>query len=299
MSLVVVGSVAIDNIITPEGRKDDALGGSATYFSCAASYFTDVALVGVIGQDFPKEHIEFFKAKNINLDGLKIEQGNTFRWTGEYCEDHSAATTLSLDLNVFENFSPELPDNYKDMEYVFLANIDPCLQMQVMRQVKKPKLVTMDTMNHWIADKKDDLCKAIKEVDIFVLNEDEARMISGMQNLINAADKLLDMGPSQVVVKKGAHGAFLMSKKDFFCLPAYPVKHVVDTTGAGDSFAGGFMGYLSRTNDLSDENLRRAVAYGIVMSSFTVEDFSMGRIGYITTTEIEKRFKELEEATRF
>lgn len=300
MSLVVVGSVAIDNIISPEGRKDNALGGSACYFSCAASHFSHVNLVGVIGQDFPQAHIDMLAAKKIDVSGLEIQDGESFTWTGEYSSDFSEVETLNLALNVFEHFDPVLPANYKKSEYVFLANIDPVLQMKVMDQVDNPRLVVMDTMNFWIETRRKELREAMLRVDILILNDSEARMLSEQHSLIRAAQQLLEWGPSKVIVKCGEKGAFLMDNEgELFSIPAYPVENVVDTTGAGDSFAGGFMGYITESGTLNKETFRKAMVYGSCVSSFTVEDFSLDRLAAITAADIESRFGRLKEITSF
>ncbi len=300
MSLVVVGSVAIDNIISPKGCKDNAMGGSACYFSCAASHFAAVNLVGVVGEDYPKEHINLLRSKNIDLQGLEHKEGESFRWTGEYSKDFMSVKTLNLALNVFEHFDPVLPDSYCDSEYVFLANIDPLLQMKVMDQVKEPRLVVMDTMNHWIETRSKELLEALKRVDILILNDGEARMLSEQYSLIKAAKSLLELGPSQVVVKRGEHGSFLMGRDgELFLIPAYPVENVVDTTGAGDSFAGGFMGFITKSGALTQETFRLAMVYGACVSSFTVEGFSLDRLVAITDEDIQERFDQLKTMTIF
>ncbi|MBU0650422.1 bifunctional hydroxymethylpyrimidine kinase/phosphomethylpyrimidine kinase [bacterium] len=299
MGLLVVGSVALDNILTDTEKVENVLGGSACYFACAASYLAPVQLVGVAGKDFPKKYIDFLKSKNIDINGLEIAEGKTFRWTGKYSTDLSQRETLSVELNVFEKFNPVLPEEYKKAEYVFLANIDPKVQKQVMQQVKKPKLVVMDTMNIWIEIKRDELIEALKQVDILILNDEEAKMLAQKNCLLACADEILKMGIKQVIIKKASNGAFLKSKNEYFCLPSYPVYKLKDTTGAGDAFGGGFMGYLAKTNDLSKENIRRAIAYGTVTASFAVEGFSLDRLGSISLEDIEDRARELKQITEF
>jgi len=300
MSIVVVGSVALDSVETPHGKVQNALGGSATYFSVSASFFTnDVKLVAVIGEDFPNEHIEFLKSRGIDLEGLEQVKGKTFRWAGRYGANLSGAETLATELNVFESFSPKIPDSYKSAEYVFLANINPELQLDVLRQMKNAKLIVCDTMNLWIAERKEKLFETIKHVDILIINDAEARQLTGEQKVDMAARKILEYGPSRVVVKKGEHGAITLTDKTYFSSPAYPLKRVLDPTGAGDTFAGGFMGYLASTDDVSEQNIRKAIVYGTVMASFNVEDFSLNRQRILTREEIESRFSEIKAITEF
>jgi len=300
MSIVVVGSVALDSVETPHGKVQNALGGSATYFSVSASFFTnDVKLVAVIGEDFPNEHIEFLKSRGIDLEGLEKVKGKTFRWAGRYGANLSGAETLATELNVFESFSPKIPDSYKSAEYVFLANINPELQLDVLRQMKNAKLIVCDTMNLWIAERKEKLLETIKHVDILIINDAEARQLTGEQKVDMAARKILEYGPSRVVVKKGEHGAITLTDKTYFSSPAYPLKRVLDPTGAGDTFAGGFMGYLASTDDVSEQNIRKAIVYGTVMASFNVEDFSLNRQRILTREEIESRFSEIKAITEF
>ncbi|MFH1784171.1 MAG: PfkB family carbohydrate kinase [bacterium] len=301
MSLLVVGSVAIDSVKTPFGEVTEVLGGSATYFSCAAHHYTDINLVGVVGDDFPGKYIDLLKAIEVDTKGLQIEKGKkTFRWKGFYDYDLNKAHTISTQLNVFETFNPHIPDEYKDSEYVFLANIDPDLQMEVLDQVKKPKLVVGDTMNFWIEQKKDSLIKLLAKLDIILLNDAEARQLTGEYSLIKAAKVILGMGPKTVIIKKGEHGALLWSSTgQHFSAPVYPLESVKDPTGAGDSFAGGFVGFLTRAEDTSDANLRRAMIYGSVMASFDVEDFSLNRLKSVTDKDITERFKDFKNITHF
>ena len=300
MSIVVVGSVALDSVETPVGKVESALGGSATYFSVAASFFTKgVKLVGVVGDDFPQEHVDFLHSREIDLAGLERVSGKTFHWSGRYGENLNVAETLSTELNVFETFEPKLPESYRDTQYVFLANINPELQMDVLEQVRDTKLVVCDTMNLWISERKAELLETIKRVDIFVLNDAEACQLTGDSNLNRAAKRLLDYGPDRVIVKKGEHGSATFTRTSYFSSPAYPLEGILDPTGAGDTFAGGFLGYLASTDDLSEPNIRKAIVYGTVMASFNVEDFSLNRQRSLTKAEIESRFAEMRAITQF
>jgi len=299
MSLLIVGSIALDNVKTPFGEHQNILGGSAIHASNAASFFSSVNLVGVVGKDFPTEHLHFLKKRNIDTSGIQIKKGKTFHWEGYYEYDMNQAHTLKTDLNVFADFDPIIPDNYKDSEFVFLANIDPTLQLKVLQQIKKPKFIMLDTMNFWIETKKDILLKAINSVDLLVLNDAEARQFIDTPNLIKAAQELLATGVKKVIIKKGEHGAILFEKDNVFVAPSYPLEKIIDPTGAGDSFAGGLIGYLSKTNDLSHANLRKAIITGTAMASFNVEDFSLNRLKSLTKTEITKRIKKLKNITDF
>lgn len=301
MSILVVGSVALDTVKTPFGERKDALGGSATYFSCSASYFTSVKLVGVVGSDFPKEHVEFLKSREIDMTGLEVADGKTFRWSGKYEFDLNEAHTLDTQLNVFETFKPKIPEDYKNTPYVFLANINPELQLEVLNQIEKPKLVACDTMNLWIDIKKPALMKLLSQVDILVLNDGEARMLADEASLIKAAREIASFGPKHVVIKKGEHGAIYFEKasKSFFLIPAYPLEEVFDPTGAGDTFAGGFMGYLARTGNVERSTIKKAMVYGTVMASFNVEEFSLDRLSTLTHDNIEARYKEFQDLSQF
>jgi sugar/nucleoside kinase (ribokinase family) len=301
VAVLVVGSVALDSVKTPFGEVKDVLGGSSVYFSCAASHFTEVRLVGVVGEDFPKEYISVLKKMDIDLKGLEIKKGGkTFRWKGYYEYDLNKAHTVSTELNVFKTFEPHIPDEYRESKYVFLANIDPELQMEILSQIKKPKLVVGDTMNYWIEHKKDALLKLFKKLDIILLNESEARELTEEHSLMKAAGQILKWGPKTVIIKKGEHGALLWSANgDHFSAPVYPLEEVNDPTGAGDSFAGGFVGFLAYTGDISEENIRRAIIYGSVMASFDVEDFSLGRLQKVKKEDIKRRFKTLKKIAHF
>ena len=299
MGLLVVGSVAFDSVETPFGTAEEVLGGSATYFSTSASYFTDVNLVAVVGEDFPEKHINFLKMRRINLDGLERTGGRTFRWQGKYGYDLNEAQTLKTELNVFEHFSPKLPEHYRDAEVVFLANIDPDLQRDVLTQTKNPKIVAADTMNFWIESKRDSLIETLKHVDILLINDSEARQLTDEPNLIKAARKITSYGPKTLLIKQGEYGVTMFNSHSIFIAPAYPLEDVFDPTGAGDTFAGGFVGYLANTMDFSDITLRRAAIMGSVMASFNVEDFSLNRIRNLDYKEIESRFREFKKLSHF
>ena len=299
MSILVVGSVAFDSVETPFGKADNVLGGSATYFSTAASYFSDVKLVAVVGEDFPDEHIDFLKNKGVDVNGLKRVQGKTFRWQGSYDYDLNEAHTLATHLNVFEKFKPEIPLAYQDTPYVFLANIDPAIQLDVLLQVEKPKFVACDTMNFWIEGKPQDLKRLLSKVDLFVLNEGEAREFAGEPNLVRAAKQILSYGPKTLIIKRGEYGALMFNGNSVFSAPAYPLESIFDPTGAGDSFAGGLMGYLANTDDTSEANIRQAIIFGSVMASFNVEDFSLNRMKTLTLKEIHERYREFKQLTHF
>jgi sugar/nucleoside kinase (ribokinase family) len=299
MNLLVVGSVALDSIETPAGKAEGVLGGSAVYFSVAASYFTDVGLVAVIGRDFPEEHIGLLKERKIDLRGLIRESGLTFHWKGRYNGDLNEAESLETQLNVFETFRPLIPPEYQAVSFVFLANIDPELQLAVLKQVKRPRLTICDTMNFWIQGKEDALRETIKQVDILIINEGEARLLSRQSNVIRAYRTIASLGPKIVVIKKGSHGALLFTPSSVFSAPAYLLETVTDPTGAGDCFAGGFAGYLARVQQTSEEELRRAVIYGSVMASFNVEGFSLDRLRTLSGEEIEDRFMSFKKLTRF
>jgi sugar/nucleoside kinase (ribokinase family) len=299
MSVLVVGSVAFDSVTTPFGQVEEVLGGSGTYFSTSASFFTDVKMVAVVGEDFPAEHLDFLRSRKIDLEGLKTAEGRTFRWKGRYDYDLNEAHTLETHLNVFESFQPDLPPGYRDAEYVFLANIDPELQLEVLNQVKNPKLVACDTMNFWIGGKRDALLKTLRHVDILVINEGETRMLAEEPNLVRAARSILAMGPKTLVVKRGEYGVIMFTEHSIFSAPAYPLESVFDPTGAGDTFAGGFMGYLVATRNLSESNMRQAIVFGSAMASFVVEDFSLGRMKKLEYGEIEERFRKFKLLTEF
>jgi sugar/nucleoside kinase (ribokinase family) len=299
MSIVVVGTVAFDTVETPFGRGENVLGGSATYFSTSASFFTDVSLVAVVGDDFPEEHVTFLQSRNIDTAGLQRIPGKTFHWSGRYGYDLNEAQTLDTQLNVLMDFQPELPDSYRDAEYLFLANIDPELQMDVLEQVRKPKLVACDTMNFWITSKPEALKRVLQKVDIVIINEGEARQFTGEANLVKAARQIIALGCKRLVVKRGEYGVLMFTAETVFAAPAYPLEDVFDPTGAGDTFAGGFMGYLANTGDLSEEGIRQAIIFGSVMASFNVEDFSLNRMKRLEYAEIQARFSNFKALTSF
>lgn len=299
MSLLVVGSVALDSVETPFGLKEDVLGGSATYFSTSASFFTPAQVVAVVGEDFPQAHLEFLKARGVDLEGVTREKGRTFRWKGRYGYQLNEAETLDTQLNVFQSFSPRLPEKYRDAQYVFLGNIHPELQSQVVDQVKAPKLVAADTMNFWINGSRPALLKTLKRVNLLFVNDAEARQLTGEHNIVRAARAILGMGPQRVVVKRGEYGALLFEQEHIFACPAMPLADVFDPTGAGDTFAGGFMGTLAIASQLNSETLRRAMVMGSVMASFTVEKFSLERLREVTRSEIRARFSDFKRLTHF
>jgi sugar/nucleoside kinase (ribokinase family) len=300
MSVVVVGSIALDSVRTPFGERANALGGSATYFSYSASFFTDVKLVGVVGKDFPAEHLDLLKKRRIDLAGLQVVDGATFRWSGFYEYDLNEAKTLETRLNVFERFQPALPESYKKTDCVFLANIDPDLQLSVLRQIQRPKLVAADTMNLWISNKKSRLKELCRKIDVLILNDGEARQLSEQSSLIKAGRLIRSWGPKYVVIKKGEHGALLFSDGKFYSAPAYPLEEVYDPTGAGDTFAGGFIGYINKMgNKLDDKTLHQGLFYGTVMASFNVEDFSLERLKTVRAPDIQRRIRQLRDMTAF
>jgi len=297
--LLVVGSVAFDAVKTPFGQRERALGGSATYFSVSASYFTDVAVIAVVGEDFDASSQAIFQKHGIDTDGLERRPGKTFFWSGEYGENLNEARTLETELNVFQDFAPKLPEHYRNTEFLFLANIDPELQRDVMGQVKSPGLVACDTMNYWIEGKPEALRRTLESVDIVVINDAEAKQLAGRSNIVAAARDIMAIGPGTIVVKRGEYGVVMFSGKDCFGLPALPVENVVDPTGAGDTFAGGFMGYLASCGTAGQEALRKAVVYGSVMASFNIEAFSQERLSSLTRQDIDSRFREFADMARF
>ena len=299
MSVLIVGSVALDTITTPFGKAGDVLGGSATYSSISANVFSQVRLVAVVGRDFPKKYLTLLKDRGICLKGLKEMPGKTFRWEGEYSWDFSNPRTIATHLNVFAEFNPKIPLSYRKSKHVFLANIDPEIQEKVLSQVSKPKLVACDTMNYWIENKRKSLLKLLKRVDVFLLNESEAKELSREANLIKAGKEILKLGPKAVIVKKGEHGVLLFSQKHIFVVPAYLLESVYDPTGAGDTFAGGFMGYLAKCQKYNQQTLREAVVYGNIMATFAVEDFSLKRLKTITMLDVRKRLKKFKKFTSF
>lgn len=299
MSILVVGSIALDTVQTPFGRKKEVLGGSATFFSLAASFFDKVNLVATVGSDFPKRHIKLFRERSIGTTGLEIAKGKTFRWEGKYEYDLNVAHTIATHLNVFRDFEPRIPQSLRNSKVVFLANIDPDLQERVLAQMANPRLVACDSMNHWISGKKRSLERFLHKVDIFLLNDQEARQFSGEANLIKAAKSVLRSGPKAVVIKKGEHGVIYYSKKSHFIAPAYPLESVFDPTGAGDTFAGGMIGYVARYGRINEAILRKSVIYGSILASFAVEDFSVNRMLKLSLGEISARYALFRKMTKF
>lgn len=299
MSILVVGSVAYDTVETPFGKAERVLGGSASFFAVAASFFTPVRLVAVVGEDFGEAQLSAFRGRQIDLDGLERTAGKTFHWQGKYSYDLNHRDTICTDLNVFEFFKPRLPQSYRDVEHVFLGNIDPELQLDVLQQVERPRLVACDTMNFWISGKPEALRRTLARVDVLLVNDAEARELSGEWNVVKAARAIRAMGPRTLVVKKGEHGVLMFSDAGSFAAPAYPLEDVFDPTGAGDTFAGGFMGYLAGAADGGEATLRRAIIMGSTLASFCVEAFSLDRLLRLTRPEIDERFRLFKKLTHF
>lgn len=299
MGILAVGSVALDSVKTPFGVEEEILGGSATYFSIAASYFTEVSVVAVVGEDFPEEHIHVLQKLGIDTSGLEKRPGKTFRWKGEYGFDLNTARTLDTQLNVFADFSPKLLAAHKQREVLFLGNIHPSLQRNVLDQMGRPMVIACDTMNYWIDNTPDALRETLRHVDILLVNDAETRQLAREPNLIRAAKNILALGPKTVVIKRGEYGALMIDKKSAFGAPAYPLEEVVDPTGAGDSFAGGFLGYLAASGSCDQAALRKAVVFGSVMASFNVSEFGPRRLAALNYTEIEERFREFRELMHF
>lgn len=297
--LLIVGSIALDTVKTPFGTASEVLGGAAVYSSMAASFYSQVRVVGVVGSDFPEQHLQTLRERKIDLDGVQIKEGKTFRWSGYYEYDLSQAHTVSTEVNVFQDFQPAIPSHYRDTPYVFLANIDPSLQLSVLEQMARPKLVACDTMDYWITGKREELMEVLKRVNLVIINEAEARQLCDISILGAAAQKILSWGPEALVIKQGEHGALLFTESAHFSAPGYPLEELKDPTGAGDSFAGGLMGYLAYTDNTEEENLRKAVIYGSVMASFDVEDFSLGRLASLSPDEIGARYREFKEISYF
>ena len=300
MSLLVVGSVAFDALESPYGKVERALGGAATYFAVAASFFTPVSLVAIVGDDFTAEDEKIFRGRHIDTEGLERAAGKTFFWAGRYSQNLNERVTLATELNVFAEFKPRLPEKYRNSQYVFLANIAPELQRDVLQQVKKrPKLAALDTMNYWIERSNAELRETLKHVDILMINDSETRELSSEHNLLRAAKHIFKMGPTTLVVKRGEYGAMMVDKRGVFCVPAFPLEEPHDPTGAGDSFAGGFMGYLAGCGDKSDAALRRAMVYGSVLGSFAVERFGLDRLRHLERSEIHARARHFAKLTQF
>ncbi len=297
MSIVVVGSMGLDDVQTPHGSVRGVLGGSAAYFSVAAQHFAPVSLVAVVGDDFPPTYLDLFRKREIGIEGLEMVPGSTFHWRGRYGDDPDQAFTLATELGVFQDFHPKLPESYRQADFVFLANIDPELQLEVLRQTKGLKI--LDTMNFWIEGKRAELLRTLLEVDVVILNGQEARSLTGLGNLLKACDVISSYGPSVVVIKMGEHGAMLKSREDVFVLPAFPVERVVDPTGAGDTFAGGFVGWLARRGQVSREVYRQAMVMGTVLASFTIEDFSLRALLRANREAMGCRVRQLHDLTSF
>ena len=300
MSLLVTGSIGIDTVETPHGKRDDVIGGSAIYFSYAASFFTPVRLVGVVGEDAPKKIFDVFQGRDVDTSGLEVRKGSkTFRWHGSYLKDLNEAVTEKVDLNVLAERAPKIPQGFVDSKYVFLANTHPALQQEMLGSLRSPKLIVADTMNLWIQTEQNELRKLLTKIHGLVLNDGEARLLTGEKNLIAAAKQVQKMGPKFVVIKKGEHGCLLLTERGEFVLPAFPAEKVIDPTGAGDSFAGGMMGYLSTQGSFSAATIKRALAFGTVVASFTIADFSLGGLQSATRDHIDDRWHDFKQAMSF
>ena len=297
MSILVVGSVFFDDIETPHGKAARALGGAATYFAVAASFFAPVQMVAAVGDDFPREEMDFLAQRGVDVSGLQVRSGRTGFWAGRYHEDMNRRDTLDLQLNVFADFRPELSPSHRTAEYVFLANIDPRLQSMVLDQLAAPSLIGCDTMNHWITESRADLEPLLQRVHVLAINDEEARLLSGEQNIVLAARRLLAMGPKRVLIKRGEYGVLQFSPESIFAVPAFPLEQVFDPTGAGDTFGGGFMGQLARSGDTSEAGIRRAIVYGSVMASFVVEDFGLNRLRGLTHAMVDQRYRQFVSLT--
>ncbi len=300
MSLLVVGSLAFDALETPYGKVDRTLGGVVSYFALAASFFVPVRVVAIVGDDFTSQDEAVFRRRRIDLSGLERAPGKTFFWAGRYAQNMNERTTLATELNVFANFRPTLPDEYRDSPFIFLGNIDPTLQISVLRQIRRaPKLVALDTMNYWIERTPKELAEAFRRVQVVMINDEETRQFTDEQNLLRAARHIFKMGPQTLVIKRGEHGALLVHRRFIFSLPAFPLEEVHDPTGAGDTFAGGFMGYLASAGRVNDTTLRRAMVYGSVLGSFAVERFGVDRLKTLTRREIQARARKFARLTAF
>ena len=299
MSLIIVGTFNLDTIETPKERRERIVGGSGTYCCLAASFFTAPGIVGVVGEDFPKDTLELFEEKGIDTEGLLVAPGKTFFWEGRYEDDPNKRTTVTTEVNVLKGFRPQIPERYRDADILFLANIDPDLQEDILAQMRNPRLIVMDTMNYWIQTKSQSLLNVLEKVDIFFANDEEIRMLTDELNLITAGKHLLEKGPELVVIKKGEHGALLISQDFVFIMPAYPSETVVDPTGAGDSFGGGFLGFLDKADSYAEKDIRKAAVYGSILASFTIEKFGIDRLQSLTSDEIESRYAEFKKLVVF
>jgi sugar/nucleoside kinase (ribokinase family) len=298
-SILTVGSVAFDSVKTPFGEVSRVVAGAATYFSIAASFFSNVRLVGVVGDDFLDDHLSVFTGRRIELDGLQRVSGETFRWRGEYSRDLNTRETIYTHLNVFEGFRPRIPERFRSTPFVFLANIHPSLQLEVLEQVQQPEFVALDTMNYWIESTPDELKKVLSKVNVLVINDSEVRQLTGEYNLVKAARIVQEMGPERVVIKRGEHGVLMTRPEGFFAVPGLPLDRVSDPTGAGDTFAGGFVGYLAAATKITDQVVNQAVIAGSAMASFAVEEFGLDRLLRLTDMDIEQRFCEFKRLTHF
>jgi len=298
VDLIILGTIGLDSVKTPFGKIKEGLGGAAVYASVAASFFSKPGIVSIMGEDFPEAYLQFLSKKGIDLSGIE-KQGKTFRWDAFYEFDMNEAKTIKTELNSLESFKADLPDNYKDAKYVFLANIDPELQMKVIEQLKNPEFIVLDTMNFWIENKKEELIEVIKQVNLLLLNESEARQLFNTPFLIKAAKEALKLGPKAVIIKKGEHGSLLFTDDKYFSAPGYPLEEIKDPTGCGDSFGGALIGYLAKTKDTSEANLRKAIVYGSVIASYNAEDFSLNRLKTLTEKDIEKRYNEFHDIRKF
>lgn len=299
IKLLVAGTIAYDSIETPFGKVENVLGGSALHFTNAASFFTDVGIVATVGRDFNLDDIAFLRERNVDMKGVEVDDGKTFRWEGKYGYDLNQAITLKTELNVIETFKPHVPDDFRDAEFVFLANIDPELQADVIDQVNAPSAIVLDTMNYWIEHRYEQLMDVIKRVHMLVINEAELREISKEHNLVKGAKKLMDEGPSCIIAKRGEYGVLMVNREEVFLCPAYPLEDVFDPTGAGDTFAGGFMGYLANMGNASLETIKQAIIMGSLMASFNVEDFSVNRLKHLSYDEIRERYRSFKKCIYF
>lgn len=299
MSIIVLGTVALDTVKTPFGARKHMLGGSAVHFAMSARLFTNVNLIAIVGKDFPQKHIDFLRSRGIILTSLIKEDGRTFKWEGEYKGDLNSALTLNTELGVLSAFTPHVSEEQRNIKYIFLANVDPEIQMHLLKKMRSPHFVGLDSMNYWINNKRSSLLKLFKEVNIYVANDQEARSLSGESNLVKAAKKLHSFGPDMILIKKGEHGVLFYSDKIMFSLPAYPTDKVIDPTGAGDTFAGGFMGYLAKVKKINEKNIKKAIVYGTVAASFNVEDFGVNRTAKLRVKDLEMRIKRFRKYILF
>lgn len=299
MSMLIVGTVATDDIVTPFAAVEGVLGGSAVYAATAGSLYVPVQIVGVIGADFPNDYMEFLKQRQFDLAGLEVQEGKTFHWAGKYHFDMNTRDTLATELNVLATFNPTLPAAYRRTPYVFLANVDPVIQLDALNQMERPVVTILDTMNYWIETQRDDLTAVVRRSDLVMINDEELRQYTGEHSLLRAAYNMLALGPRALIVKKGEHGAALVTKDGYYYAPGYPLEDVVDPTGAGDSFAGGFLGYIAKRRKASERELHRALIHGSVVASFTVEDFSVNRLKDVTPADIQRRYQEFASFTHF